>query len=136
MRCEDDSISAVGLIKASLQAKSLTLTNAIATRDFTKRKDGSGLIDVTLLLYKCEDDAHRQDDPEPIDCKVSVPIGWTPRILLSLLNKSVRSHGVISLETLSINELNCYSGWKLDDIESMLLDEGAYAGVVGGVFIY
>jgi hypothetical protein len=142
MRREDDSISVFGLIKRSLRAESLAWTSAIATRDCKKREDGSGVIDIMLLLYKWEN--FEEDHPDPINCTVSVPIGWTPRILLSLLNKSIQSHGVISLESikckhgpnlLSINELNCYFEWNIDNINSMLFDNGAYAGVVGGTLI-
>ena len=63
------------------------------------------LIELTLKVWPNEE----LDYKKATDLKVVMPSVWTKRIYLSLLELSIKKNGIISIETIYINDVQCRS---------------------------
>jgi hypothetical protein len=131
------------IIQVSRAAIAVFKTKKILTRRLVKRNDASDLADMEITVHSgtvksCENDSSGSE--LSITFVVSIPQEWTPKVFLALLNCSIHENNAVSLEKVShrdmscfsLNEVNCFYLCDLQNLNDVLLMEGAYVGVFGG----
>ncbi len=94
---------------------------------------------VELAITFHPDDHEHQ--PLKMDVNVIMPKGWTPKMYLAALNKSMKRHSVLSLESITIdgqiyatvNELQFLFSATEEATHSQLIASASYIRVSGGV---
>jgi hypothetical protein len=85
---------------------------------------------------------HDENQQPKLDVKVIMPEGWTPKMYVAALNKSIRRHSIISLESTiitngrrysTINELQWLFSATEESTNSQLVSSASYIVVSGGV---
>jgi hypothetical protein len=82
-----------------------------------------------------------ENQPPKFDVKVLMPAGWTPKMYVAALNKSIRRHSILSLESITINgrdyatmnELQWLFSASHKSTHSQLVCSASYICVSGGV---
>ena len=109
-----------------------------------KRVDGSGLSDLEITLH--EDRFYGGDvaNDKSISCQVTIPATWSPRLFLAILNSSIHTFNLISLETVvsgsvehvTVNTVHCYhDSYDIKKLHYKILMKGGYIGITGGYII-
>jgi hypothetical protein len=79
--------------------------------------------------------------PPKLDVKVIMPEGWTPKMYVAALNKAMKRHSILCLETIAINgrmyvtvnELQWLFSASDEATHSQLTCSASYIRVSGGV---
>ncbi len=82
-----------------------------------------------------------EHQPLKMDVNVIMPEGWTPKMYLAALNKSMKRHSILSLESITIdgriyatvNELQWLFSATEEATHSQLICSASYIRVSGGV---
>ena len=132
-------------------AKPIFQASKIATKRYLKRTDLPGFADVSILIYSTSSFTNKhlirksqqsqQLFQRAICLVITIPTEWTPQLFLAILNKSISDHGVLSLETINLqdgkslsclNNVHCYFRCEIQSLKIALLEKGTYGGVFGG----
>lgn len=140
--CSSDSVD--DIMSSSINAQCQFKANRVSTQQLRKRVDGSGLSDLEIILH--EDRFYGGDvvNDKSISCQVTIPATWSPRLFLAILNSSIRTFKVISLETVvsgslehvTVNTVHCYhDSYDIKKLHYKILMKGGYIGITGGYII-
>lgn len=116
------------------------MVKTVSTCRVSRIEEDPKYLDLEVNFYPCDPQVD-ENVPPKLDVNVVMPQGWTPRMYLAALNKSIRKHSVLSLETIriegrnyiTINELQWLLSATKEATHSQLVCSASYIRVCGGV---
>ena len=135
MRSQTSS-SLQDVIESSCNAEKVMLVMTICTDRVTQVKGNLKYLELSVTFY-----SYGESQSPKLDVKVIMPEGWTPKMYLSALNKSIRKNSLLSLESIcidgriytTINELQWLFSATEESTHSLLICLALYICVSGGV---
>ena len=132
------SSSLLDILQSSRSAKKVMMVKTVSTCRVSRIEENPKYLDLEVSFYPCNT---RVDKNPKLDVNVVMPHGWTPRMYLAALNKSIRKHSVLSLESIriegrnyvTINELQWLFSATKEATHSGLVCSASYIRVSGGV---
>jgi hypothetical protein len=127
------------ILQSSRNADKVMMVTSVCTDRVSRVEQDPKYLELTISFYAgvTQDENH----PPKLDVKVIMPQGWTPKMYLVALNKSVRRHSILSLESITIDGRTCSTinelQWLFSATEeatySDLMCSASYIHVSGGV---
>ena len=114
----------------------------VCTDQVSRVQEDPKYLELWISFYAGVTAADREENQPPkLDVKVVVPQGWTPKMYLTALNKSIRRHSILSLESITlegriyatVNKLQWLFSASEEATHSQLICSGSYIRVSGGV---
>ena len=116
----------------------------VSTDRVSRVEEDPTYVELDLAFYPADTGDTRQDEenkPPKLDVKVLMPSGWTPKMYVAALNKSMKRHSIFCLESLTIqgrtyatvNELQWLFSASNEATHSQLTCSASYIRVSGGV---
>jgi hypothetical protein len=124
------------ILESASKAEKLMLVMAVCTDRVYRVKEDPNYLELSIAFYPSDD-----NQPPKSDVRVIMPCSWTPKMYLSALNKSIRKHTIILLESIeiggrfycTINELQWLFTATEEATHSLLICSASYIRVSGGV---
>jgi hypothetical protein len=134
------SSSLLNILQSSRSAKKVMMVKTVSTCRVSRIEANPKYLDLEVSFYPC-DTRVDENVPPKLDVNVVMPHGWTPRMYLAALNKSIRKHSVLSLESIriegqnyvTINELQWLFSATKEATHSRLVCSASYIRVSGGM---
>ena len=112
------------------------MVRTISTDRVSRVEDDPTYVELGITFHP--DD---ENQPPKMDVNVIMPEGWTPKMYLAALNKSMKRHSILSLELITIdgqiyatvNELQWLFSATEEATHSQLICSASYICVSGGV---
>jgi hypothetical protein len=109
----------------------------VSTDRVSRVEEDPTYVELDLTFYPADTGHTRRDDknkPPKLDVKVLMPSGWTPKMYVAALNKSMKRHSILCLESLTIQGRR-YATFSASDeaTHSQLTCSASYIRVSGGV---
>ncbi len=125
------------IVESSRNAQKVMMVRTISTDRLSKVEHDPTYVELAITFHP--DDHEHQ--PLKMDVNVIMPEGWTPKMYLAALNKSMKRHSVLSLESITIdgqiyatvNELQFLFSATEEATHSQLIASASYIRVSGGV---
>jgi hypothetical protein len=125
------------IVESSRNAQKVMMVRTISTDRLSKVEHDPTYVELAITFHP--DDHEHQ--PLKMDVNVIMPTGWTPKMYLAALNKSMKRHSVLSLESITIdgqiyatvNELQFLFSATEEATHSQLIASASYIRVSGGV---
>jgi hypothetical protein len=126
------------ILQSSRNAVKVMMTTAISTDRVCLVKDDPTYVELWITFYPA---GEGENQPPKLDVKVLMPHGWTPKMYLSALNKSIARNSILSLESMThkgrrfatVNELQWLFSATEETTYSQLICSASYIRVSGGV---
>jgi hypothetical protein len=119
------------------------MVSTISTDRVSILRDLPTYVELGISFYPSSGDQKRGDQNQApkLDVTVIMPEGWTPKMYVAALNKSIKRHSIISLELIAIdgrsyttvNELQWLFSASNDVTDRELACSASYIRVSGGV---
>ena len=130
------SVDAEDIIMSSRNTRPNMMVATISTNRVSVVEDPRYL-ELTVSFYPR---VVEYNNPSKLTYKLIMPKGWTPRMYLGALNRSIVNNGVLSLESVTLNrrnyvttnELHWIFSLPVDVINTRLTTSAAYLRVDGG----
>ena len=130
------SSSLQDIIESSCDADKVMPVIMVCTDWVTQVEVNPNYLELSVTFY-----SYGESHSPKLDVKVIMPEGWTPKMYLSALNKSIRKNSLLSLESIcidgriytTINELQWLFSATEESTHSLLICLALYICVSGGV---
>ncbi len=143
MRSQSSS-SLQAILQSSRNAGKVMMVATISTDRVSRVEEDPTYVELNLAFYPADTGDTRRDDknkPPKLDVKFLMPSGWTPKMYVATLNKSLRQHSILCLESLTIqgrtyatvNKLQWLFSACDEATHSQLTCSASYIRVSGGV---
>jgi hypothetical protein len=129
------------ILQSSRNAEKVMMVMTVTTGRISRVEEEPNYLELLLSFYSPHDYIDHVNQPPRLDVKVIMPEGWTPKMYLGALNKSIMKHSVISLELIpidrqsyaTVNELQWLFSATKEATHSQLTCSASYIRVSGGV---
>jgi hypothetical protein len=81
------------VLKSSRNAEKVMMVTTVSTNRVTRHQDNPSFVELGITFY-----SENENQPPKLDVKVIMPEGWSPKMYVAALNKSIRRHSILSLE--------------------------------------
>jgi hypothetical protein len=130
------------VLESSRNAEKVMLVSTVSTNKITRLQDNPSFVELGITFYPGDTLQEKENQRPKLDVNVVMPQGWSPKMYVAALNKSIRRHSIISLESFcikgriyaTVNELQWLFSAKHEDTHSRLVSSASYIRVSGGVF--
>jgi hypothetical protein len=135
------SSSLQDILQSSRNAEKVMMVVTVSTDRVSRVEEDPTYVELDLTFYPAGDTRRDENEPPKLDVKVLMPSGWTPTMYVAALNKSIRRHSILCLESLTIqgrtyatvNELQWLFSASDEATHSQLTCSASYICVSGGV---
>jgi hypothetical protein len=125
------------VLESSRNAKKVMMVTTVSTNRVTRHQDNPSFVELGITFYS--GDPENENQTPKLDVKVIMPEGWPPKMYVAALNKSIRRHSILSLESYcnngriysTVNDLQWL--FSARDAHSQLVSSASYIRVSGGV---
>lgn len=125
------------VLESSRNAEKVMMVTTVSTNRVTRHQDNPSFVELGITFYSGLPENKNQ--PLKLDVKVIMPEGWSPKMYVAALNKSIRRHSILSLESYcnngriysTVNDLQWL--FSARDAHSQLVSSASYIRVSGGV---
>jgi hypothetical protein len=130
------------ILQFSRNADKVMIVATVCTDQVSRVQEDPKYLELWISFYAGVTAADREENQPPkLDVKMVVPQGWTPKMYLATLNKSIRRHSILSLESITlegriyatVNELQWLFSATEEATYSDLICLASYIHVSGGV---
>jgi hypothetical protein len=129
------------ILQSSRNAKKMMMVTTVSTGRISRVEENPKYLELWISLYP-HDSGDGVNQSLKLDVKVIMPQGWTPKMYLGALNKSIRNHSVLSLESIridgrsyaTVNEIQWLFSATKEATNSGLICSASYIHVSGGIY--
>jgi hypothetical protein len=124
------------ILQSTRNVQKVMLVTTVSTNRVSRIDENPSYVELGITFYP------QDDNKAPKVVKVIMPETWAPKMYVAALNKSIKRHSVLSLESISIqgqiyatiNELQWLFSATEEAMHSQLIGSASYIRVSGGVF--
>ncbi len=118
------------------------MVETVSTDRVSRVEEDPTFVELVINFYPSPDTRRDDENQAPkLDVKVIMPEGWTPKMYVAALNKSIRRRSILCLDSLTIqgriyttvNELQWLFSASDEATHSQLTCSASYIRVSGGV---
>jgi hypothetical protein len=129
------------VVESSRNAEKVMMVTAVSTGRQTRLEENPTFVELGITFYPCRSQQDDENLAPKLEVKVVMPVGWSPKMYVAALNKSIRRHSILSLEAITINgriyttvnELQWLFSARDEATHSRLVSSASYIRVSGGV---
>jgi hypothetical protein len=135
------STSLQAILQSSRHAEKVMMVATVSTNRLSRIPESPTYVELGITFYPGDTGRDDENRPPKLDLKVIMPEGWTPKMYVAALNKSIRRRSIICLESIviegriyaTVNELQWLFSASDEATHSQLTCSASYIRVSGGV---
>jgi hypothetical protein len=89
-----------GIVESSQNAHKVMMVRTVPTDRVSRAEDDPTYVELGITFFYPDD---HENQPLKMDANVIMPKGWTPKMYLAALKKSMKRHSILSLELITID---------------------------------